>query len=332
MKDAILGFDVGGANLKAAHTNGAAQSRAFALWKDPTGLAGALRGLIAEMPAADALAVTMTGELCDCFESKRQGVIAILDAVEAAAAGKPVRVWTIDGRFADLTAARAAPLKAAAANWLALATFAGRFAPEGTALLMDVGSTTTDFVPLQDGRPVPKGRTDRERLRSRELVYIGVRRTPLCAILSYDGAAELFATTFDLFILLDWMAEDPTDCNTADGRPATKAAAEARLARMECMDLETSTAEERMKLAKCDPIQPERLAPNGAATGGPPLAGTAAEDRRGRRRSVPGAAPLEDAEHDSPVSNGSPARNARCGSLAGGLRLCRGRPGGGGMT
>ncbi len=229
MKGAILGLDVGGANLKAAHTDGAARSRPFALWKDPGGLTDALRGLIAEMPPADALAVTMTGELCDCFESKRQGVLAILDAVEAAAGGKPIRVWRIDGRFTDLAEARAAPLKAAAANWLALATFVGRFAPEGPSLLIDVGSTTTDYVTLQDGRPVPFARTDRERLQSGELVYIGVRRTPLCAILSDGASAELFATTHDLFLVLGWVPEDPANCDTADGRPATRAAAELRL-------------------------------------------------------------------------------------------------------
>src|SRR5665213_2920887 len=171
MSRSVLGLDVGGANLKAAHTNRTARSRPFALWKDPGGLADALRNLIAEMPSADVLAVTMTGELCDCSESKRQGVNVILDAVEAAAAGKPIRVWRTDGRFSDLAAARTESLTAAAANWLALATFAGRYAPTGPALLIDIGSTTTDIVPLQDGRPMPKGRTDPERLRSGELVY-----------------------------------------------------------------------------------------------------------------------------------------------------------------
>ena len=248
MKRTVLGLDVGGANLKAAHTNGAARSRPFALWKDPSGLPDALRGFIAEMPPADLLAVTMTGELCDCFESKRQGVNAILDAVEAASAGKPIRVWRTDGRFLDVVAVRRAPLMAAAANWLALATFAGRYAPKGPALLIDIGSTTTDIVSLQDGRPMPKGRTDPERMRSGELVYTGVRRTPLCAIMGTGGAAELFATTLDVYLLLGWITEDAADHNTADGRPATKAAAHARLARMLCADLETSTIEEREKL------------------------------------------------------------------------------------
>ena len=230
MQRRVLGLDVGGANLKAAHADGAARSRPFALWKDPGGLAGALRDLIADMPDADLLAVTMTGELCDCFESKRQGVIAILDAVQEAAQGKPIRVWRTDGKFVDITEARKTPLQTAAANWLALATFAGRLAPEGPALLFDVGSTTTDVIPLLDGRPKPHGRTDRERLESGELVYTGVRRTPLCALAG--GAAELFATTLDVYLLLDWIAEDAADRNTADGRPATKAAAHARLARM----------------------------------------------------------------------------------------------------
>src|SRR5262249_41215090 len=155
--------------------------------------------------------------------------------------------WRNDGRFVDLAEARRAPLQVASANWLALAQFAGRFAAKGPALLIDVGSTTTDIVPLVNGRPVPKGRTDPERLRCSELTYLGVRRTPLCAIRG-DLAAELFATTQDLFLILGWLPEEPANLNTPDGRPATRAAAHARLARMLCADLETSTEKERMSM------------------------------------------------------------------------------------
>jgi probable H4MPT-linked C1 transfer pathway protein len=203
------------------------------------------------MPPADALAVTMTGELCDCFESKRRGVLAILDSVVAVAGSTPVRIWRNDGHFVDVSTARATPLHAASANWLALATFAGRYAPKGPSLLIDIGSTTTDIVPLLDGLPVPDGRTDPERLRSSELVYTGVRRTPLCAIRGgYSNASELFATTLDAYLLLGFVPEDPAETNTADGRPATKAAAEVRIARMFCADLETSTVEERGRYAE----------------------------------------------------------------------------------
>jgi probable H4MPT-linked C1 transfer pathway protein len=149
----------------------------------------------------------------------------------------------------DIATARARPLQTAAANWLALATYAGGFAPSGTALLVDVGSTTTDIIPLDAGKPIPRGRTDPERLRSRELIYTGVRRTPVCALLGPDGAAEFFATTQDVYLVLGKLPEDATDRETADGRPATVPLAHARLARMVCADLETSTEADRRELA-----------------------------------------------------------------------------------
>jgi probable H4MPT-linked C1 transfer pathway protein len=245
----VLGLDIGGANLKAAHVNGTAHLEPFELWKKPRGLAEALRELLRRMPAADTLAVTMTGELCDCFASKREGVHSILDAVEAVAERRRTRIWRTEGDFVDLPRARTIPLQVAAANWLALATYAGRLAQKGPALLIDIGSTTTDIIPLLNGKPIPQGRTDPDRLRVGELVYAGVRRTPLCALLGSGHAAEFFATTLDAFLVLGLIPEDESELGTADGRPATRAAAHARLARMTCADLETSTPQQRETLA-----------------------------------------------------------------------------------
>jgi len=249
MAPAALGLDIGGANLKAAHSSGVACLRPYALWKNPGGLPEALRQLIGDMPPHDLLAVTMTGELCDCFETKRQGVESILAAVELIASDSRFCIWRNDGRFVNLDGARADPLAVAAANWLALATFAGRFAPQGPALLIDIGSTTSDIVPISDGKPVPRGRSDPARLRYHELVYRGIRRTPVCALLGGAGAAELFATTLDVYLVLGDLPEEQTDRDTADGRPATKAAACARLARMLCADREPCPEREVRKLA-----------------------------------------------------------------------------------
>jgi probable H4MPT-linked C1 transfer pathway protein len=246
----VLALDIGGANLKAAHANGVCLLQPFALWKQPAGLAHALRDLFRQLPPFDLLAVTMTGELCDCFATKRQGVEAILDAVEEAAPMSWVLVWRTDGGLTDITAARREPLHVAAANWLALAEFGGRYLPHGAGLLVDVGSTTTDVVPLWHGKPIPQGRTDFERLRCRELVYTGVRRTPLCALLGNEAAAEFFATTLDVYLVLGDLPEDVADRGTADGRPATQPAASARLARILCADLESCTAEDVRGLAQ----------------------------------------------------------------------------------
>jgi probable H4MPT-linked C1 transfer pathway protein len=246
----VLGVDIGGANLKAAHTNGLARTRPFALWKDPAALPSVLAEFLTGWPEYARLAVTMTGELCDCFTSRREGVHAILDVLTSISSRVPMQIWSNDGSFVPVEEARTTPLKIASANWLAVATFAGRFVPEGPALLIDIGSTTTDLVPLLDGKPVPRGRTDRERLRLREMMYVGARRTPLNTLLGMSGAAECFATMQDVFLVLGLVKEDPSDHDTADGRPATGAAAHARLARMICADVDTTTPEERRSLAK----------------------------------------------------------------------------------
>jgi probable H4MPT-linked C1 transfer pathway protein len=250
MPSTILGLDIGGANLKAATVDKRAVSVPFALWKQPDKLPSALAELIARFPDAGELAVTVTGELCDCFETKRHGVVAILDAVESVSRGYPIRVWSTDGLFLDVETAKRNHMKVAAANWHALATLVGKIVPNGSAILVDVGSTTTDIIPILDGVPVAEGKTDDERLRSWELVYTGVRRTPLCALMGWQGAAEFFATTLDTNLLLGHISEDPSDCDTADGRPATKNHARSRMCRMYGGDSETISAARIEQLAK----------------------------------------------------------------------------------
>ncbi len=240
----VLGLDIGGANLKAADAGRRAVSRNFDLWRDPGGLSRRLAGLIDEFPPASLLALTMTAELADCFETRAAGVGFVLDAVAEAARGAAVRVWQIGAGFVGPAEARKLPIQTAAANWHALATFAGRFAPQQSALLIDAGSTTTDIIPLQAGAPAAVGATDCERLISGELVYTGVRRTPICAVApsvlirgaTCPVAAELFATMLDVHLLLGQIEADPENCQTANGKPATVAGAHDRLARMLCCD------------------------------------------------------------------------------------------------
>ena len=174
----------------------------------------------------------MTGELCDCYETRREGVNAIIQALKSASGGKRIRVWSTDGVFVDLEEAARDYLKVASANWHALATFAGRHSPDEGGLLIDIGSTTTDIIPLNFGVPYVSGRTDHIRLLTRELVYVGVCRTPVCAVWRSQACAELFATTQDVFVVLGFLPEEPLNLNTADNRPLTRGRSLARLARM----------------------------------------------------------------------------------------------------
>lgn len=243
-----LGLDIGGANLKAADGSGRAVSLPFPVWQRPHELPEQIARLCDAFSRTDQLAVTMTAELCDCFATRAEGVLAVLEAVNRASRGAAVRIWGTDGCFHDPATLRSRdPLLAAASNWLATATLAARLAPEGTGLFIDIGSTTTDLIPLRDGLPVPIGRTDLDRLRSGELVYAGVRRTPLFALAQElpwgEGtiglAAERFATTHDLYLLRGDIPPDPSDSDTADGRPATVSHALGRVARMVGADRDT---------------------------------------------------------------------------------------------
>ncbi len=252
----ILGWDIGGANLKASDGQLRSIEFPFPLWKQPDDLAGAIRRMALEWPPADGWAITMTGELADCYRTKGEGVRRILNSVREAADGIPVVVWTTAGEFVPPEEAIDWPLLAAAANWLALATWVGRMVPQGTALLVDTGSTTTDIIPIVDGFPDPVGRTDVERLVSGELVYSGCRRTPLMALgpdVGFRGgraplAAELFATSLDVY-LLTGQVEESGDTETANGGTSSMAEAHDRLARMLCCDRHELTLKEAREIA-----------------------------------------------------------------------------------
>jgi probable H4MPT-linked C1 transfer pathway protein len=246
-----LGLDIGGANIKASDGLTRSLSRPFALWRNPEGLAAELASILQQFDDVDHLAVTMTGELADCFRTKAEGVSRILDAVDQAAGESIVQVWQTGGEFVSADFAREFPRLVAAANWHALACWAGRSVPQGRAMLIDIGSTTTDLIPIQDGLPATEGLTDVERLRHGELLYTGVRRTPVCAIdpsafvsgIPLPVAAELFATSLDCWLLTGDLEESPDDHSTADGRPATREFAWNRLAHQFCGDVEEISLE-----------------------------------------------------------------------------------------
>lgn len=252
---ATLAVDVGGANTKAACLDGASLrtiSRPFEVWRERHALSAVLREVAAEVAAgpAHAAAITMTAELSDAFRTKREGVAFVLDAAEDALGDRPLRVLTTAGALVSPSAARARPGEVAAANWVATALAVADAHPD--ALLIDVGSTTTDIVPITAGRVAASGRDDLERLLAGELVYTGVLRTNLATMaprVPVPGgwcpvSSECFAISADVHLVLGHLAQEAYDCPTPDGRPATAAFARERIARLVCADVEQLDAAE----------------------------------------------------------------------------------------
>lgn len=244
---AVLGLDLGGAHLKAALV---AAGRIVAVHQVPCRLWDGLGRLdeafamaLAGWPAPGLVALTMTGELADLFADRASGVVALIGAVRARWPDTPLQVWAGRLGFLEPAAAAARPLAVASANWLATASLAARVVPDG--LLVDLGSTTTDLVPLRDGRVAAVGETDADRLDAGELVYQGLTRTPVMAIAGQAPLAgrwrplmnELFATAADLWRLCGRLDEAHDQHPAADGGPKTPAGSARRLARMVGQDL-----------------------------------------------------------------------------------------------
>jgi len=255
----VLAFDIGGANLKAADGRGDAHAEPFPLWRQPQRLAPRLAELVTERRPGRVVA-TMTGEIADCYASRAEGVQAIVAAVVAAArpVAAPVAILATDGALVAPEAACAAPLTVAAANWHAVARLAAAQAPAFPAVSIDVGSTTVDVIPLVAGSPAPRAADDVGRLRSGELVYTGVERTPVAALvrrvdrggIACPVVAERYALSRDAWLLLGGLAEDPADTDTADGRPFTRPLSRARLARMILEDPEAFSSADALALAE----------------------------------------------------------------------------------
>jgi probable H4MPT-linked C1 transfer pathway protein len=251
-RTAIVGWDIGGVNTKAARLSADSQSarrtlcRPYEIQRDRSQLAPTLRAVAAELSAHgnDHHAVTMTAELSQSFRTKREGVDFILYALEEAFPDSRIHVYTVTGRFVTPQEARSRPLEAAASNWAATAAWVAGQVPD--CILVDIGTTTTDLIPIQRGAVVSRGRTDPERLASGELIYSGVLRTPVEALASHvplDGvpaglSAEGFALSGDVYLWLGRLAEADYTCPTPDGRPATPEYAGERLARVVCADRE----------------------------------------------------------------------------------------------
>jgi (4-(4-[2-(gamma-L-glutamylamino)ethyl]phenoxymethyl)furan-2-yl)methanamine synthase len=257
-KSSFIALDIGGANIKIAHSGGQIVTLPFEVWKRPDELSRAIAAAAAALPHSDRAVLTMTAELCDCYVTKAVGVRAVLDAALDGLPSREIMVWGIDGEFHAVTDVRRNPQVAAAANWLALATLAARLLPEQPGILIDIGTTTTDLIPLRSGQVCARGRTDTERLQTGELVYAGVTRTPVCALASelpLGGiptglAAEIFASTLDVYLILGDIDPEPDNRSTADGRPATVDRARDRLARMVGADRDGFSALDAISFAQ----------------------------------------------------------------------------------
>jgi probable H4MPT-linked C1 transfer pathway protein len=238
----IVGWDLGGANVKVAMVDDGRVLRAIQIPCPLQPSAGkfdaAVAAAFSHLPSRALHAVTMTGELSDVFADRNEGVAYLVQLMQRSTAGQTLLIYGGRAGFLDPEAALSRKPDVASANWHASAALAAHACGEG--LLVDVGTTTTDLVALRNGAPACKGYTDGERLAEGELIYAGVVRTPAMAIAAdvlFRGrrqriAGERFATMADAYRLTGELPADADPYPAADQRGKSAAESAARLARM----------------------------------------------------------------------------------------------------
>ncbi|MDI1309587.1 MAG: hydantoinase/oxoprolinase family protein [Methylotenera sp.] len=247
-KSPIIGWDVGGAHLKAALLDAEGNllqvlQVSCALWRGLNELEAAIDDVLSQFPISNVThAITMTGELVDLFANRQTGVNEISRVMHAKLVGsKQFYTGAHDSDFSGFVTIDKVNTNwqhIASANWLASAGFVAKQVEH--ALLIDIGSTTSDFVLVTAHQPVCLGLTDAARMQTEELVYTGVIRTPLMALtqkIQFENtvtsvAAEYFSTTADVYRLTHDLVDEDDMTDTADGKEKTVQASAQRIARM----------------------------------------------------------------------------------------------------
>ncbi|MGZ5052586.1 MAG: hydantoinase/oxoprolinase family protein [Methylobacter sp.] len=244
MHTEIIGWDIGGAHVKAAVVkNGsivAVYQQPCPLWKGLDQLRNAVNTIMREhIDSNSCHAITMTGELVDLFENRDQGVKQIIATMQELLPNSEMLVFAGQNKFLKPTQIKAEHYIAiASANWLASAVLAAQ--KIGNGLFVDCGSTTTDILLLSNGQVQAEGYTDYQRLISEELVYTGIVRTAVMAVTqtAIDQGrkiglmAEYFATMADVYRVTGELNEAHDQADTADGAEKTVLASARRLSRM----------------------------------------------------------------------------------------------------
>jgi probable H4MPT-linked C1 transfer pathway protein len=228
----MIGIDVGGANLKVVNEAGAFIH--YCPLFEGAQVASFLEKYLSS--PAEPAAVVMSGELADCFSDKMEGISFIVKEVRKVF--PRARFYGTDAAFHD-----AAAPALAAANWLASADCLRLRYHD--AVLLDIGSTTADIIPLNRFSELI-GLTDLMRLQSGYLLYSGMLRTHVATLLHdvvLDGvrtpvSTEYFATSADAHLVLGHIDSAGFTCDAADRKEKTNEASLRRLARVVCADLE----------------------------------------------------------------------------------------------
>jgi len=244
MTSHISGWDIGGAHIKVARCdqNGVLKTIIQVpcpLWKGIDQLEIAIQSVFLQLNNQDDItAITMTGELVDIFPNRQAGVIRIIECLSHYIHQDKLHIYGAQLAWIRSIHAGKHWQYIASRNWQASASLTAQHQVQG--IFVDIGSTTCDIIAFANGKAMPNKVDDIGRQTSRELLYTGTIRTPLIALSQsapFNGelislAAEVFASTGDVWCLLGKLSPDTIQDLSSDELPWDNASCARRIARL----------------------------------------------------------------------------------------------------
>ncbi len=204
----FLGIDIGGAHIKLVGLDEKknviiVKYRKCYIWKDPQKLLGEIKFINSLSKNKEVVCgITMTAELCDIFSTRKSGAKTLRNKCRKI---KFKKLFYENSKKVFESIDKSNPVNFMSMNWHAAGRFIAKFLEN--AILIDLGSTTTDFICIKNNKIMNIGFDDFSRLQNGELLYTGIIRTPIFGIENsvnlnskeFNIIPEFFSRTSDLY-------------------------------------------------------------------------------------------------------------------------------------
>ena len=231
----IIGWDIGGAHIKAAKIDfkkktSKTKQLYSPIWKNVNYLKKSIKLIKKKLGKTNYHAITMTAELSDIFPDRKNGVKHIINLSSKILGEKNIFFYS-KKNFLKKKLAIKKPFELNSMNWHATASFVSNFFPN--CILVDIGSTTSDIIPIKNKEIISKDVSDYQRLKSNELIYLGVLRTPIQAVERKKNLInENFANLSDVYRVLNKIPSTFDLLPTLDRKTKNKHDSARRIARI----------------------------------------------------------------------------------------------------
>ena len=224
-----IGWDLGGAHIKYCVESQTSNVIwydiiRFDFWKDYAKLSDLIMGICNkyyEKGSSMENYFTMSAEMCDCFDNRRDGVKYIINQIKKIKYNS--YIFSKNGLSKLTDRDNVYPDEIGSYNWYASALYISKLIEN--VILIDFGSTTCDFSIIKNGKIMNRRTSDFHGMLNKELLYTGCSRTPIYAHINeirsgnkiYNIIPENFSSMSDINIILGKLNKRDIYSKSSDG-------------------------------------------------------------------------------------------------------------------